>query len=71
MKQIKITLSDKFYTFLKYKANVLDVPLSQYVKFILMKEVQSLGISANTLKSTISEDIDGLIRKLEIQDKIS
>lgn len=66
--QIKLGLTSKITEELKQKADKLDLSLSQYIKFILIKEVQSFQLSESALKTTIADELQKLSDQLGKRD---
>lgn len=71
MKQVKVTLSDKFYKYLKKEADRFDLPPAQFVKYILIKDVQQSTVYSRKIKTTIAEDLDFLNKKIETKDRFT
>lgn len=49
--QVRVSLTDNLYEALRYKAKVLGVPVTQFVKFLIVKEVDSRNFFMPSEKS--------------------
>ncbi len=71
--QVKVSLSPNLYEALQYKAKMLDVPITQLVKFFIIKEVQDTGFFVpplDQIKSRPDKRMQDLFNKSHYLDSL-